>query len=127
MWTDYLIPVILGLVIGVLLMMYRNNDYTTIKVINKKDFINNMRKGQLIDLRSPDEFANDKIKGARNYRSRQIAVEKSKLRRDQSVFLYCSNGKKSYRTAKKMTKKGFITIYVLAHGFNSIKDESNTL
>lgn len=122
MWTDYAIAIVLGVAIGLLVMMYKNRDYSNIKKISKKDFINNMRKGQLVDVRSKEEFAKDKIKGARNFNARGALT----LRKDQSVFLYCSNGKKSYRVAKKLSNKDFTNIYVLAKGFNSKNDESNT-
>jgi rhodanese-related sulfurtransferase len=122
MWTDYAIAIVLGVAIGLLVMMYKNRDYSNIKKISKKDFINNMRKGQLIDVRSKEEFAKDKINGARNFTARGALT----LRKDQSVFLYCANGKKSYRVAKKLSNKGFPNIYVLSKGFKALNSKSNT-
>ena len=121
-WAQYALPIILGLVIGVLVLLYRNNDYSSIKIISKKDFVNNMRRGQLVDVRKKEDFDKDKISGARNFRVAQIATEKSKLRKDLSTFIYCENGRKSHRVAKKMTRKGFRNIYVLGKGFNGYKE-----
>lgn len=116
-WTQYILPVALGLGIGFLVLLYRNTDYTSIKIISKTDFVNNMRRGQLVDIRSKEDFEKGKIAGARNFKVNQIAATKSKIRRDLSTFIYCDNGRKSHRAAKKMTKKGFRNIYVLANGY----------
>ena len=77
-----------------------------------------MRKGQLIDVRKKDEFEQNKIIGARNFSSRQLSGKYSKLRKDLSIYIYCNNGKKSHRAAKKLTKNGYRNIYVLENGFN---------
>ncbi len=104
---------------GLIIVSRKNVDYSSIHVINKDDFVNNMRKGQLIDVRTADEFNQNKINGARNFKANQIATKNSKLRRDQSTYLYCSNGKKSFKIAKKLTKQGFRNIYVLEDGFEN--------
>lgn len=117
-WS-YVIAVVVGLGMGLLIVSRKNVDHSTIHVINKKDFKDNMRKGQLVDVRKKDEFSQNKIKGARNFTPGQLAGKTSKMRRDQSIYLYCNNGKKSLRTAKKMTKNGFKNIYVLENGFEN--------
>ena len=117
-WSS-IIAVVAGVVIGLLLVARKNVDHSTIHVINRKDFVSNMRKGQLVDVRKKDKFEQNKIKGARNFKSALIASKNSKLRRDQSVYLYCNNGRKSYRVAKKMTKHGFKNIYILEDGFEN--------
>ena len=116
-WSS-IIAIVLGVGIGLLIVSRKNVDHSTIHIINKDDFKNNMRKGQLIDIRKKEEYEQKKIKGARNFKSSQISGKYSKLRKDQSVYIYCNNGKKSHRTAKKMTKNGFKNIYILKNGFN---------
>ena len=114
-----IIAIVLGVGIGLLIVARKNVDHSTIHIINKKDFRSNMRKGQLIDVRKKDEYNQNKIKGARNFKVGQISGKFSKLRRDQSIYIYCNNGRKSHRAAKKMTKQGFKNIYVLKDGFNN--------
>ena len=116
-WSS-IIAIVLGVGIGLLIVSRKNVDHSTIHIINKDDFKNNMRKGQLIDIRKKEEYEQKKIKGARNFKSSQISGKYSKLRKDQSVYIYCNNGKKSHRTAKKMTKNGYKNIYILKNGFN---------
>ena len=118
LWSS-IIAALVGVILGLLIATYKNVDKSAIHVINRDDFANNMRKGQLIDIRKKEEFEKSKIKGARNFTPGQVANKNSKLRHDQSIYLYCNNGKKSYRTAKKMTKQGYRNIYVLENGFEN--------
>ncbi len=112
------IAVVVGLAMGLFIVSRKNIDHSSIHIINKKDFKDNMRKGQLIDVRKKDEFEKSKVKGARNFTSRQLTAKYSKLRKDLSIYIYCNNGKKSHRIAKKLTKSGFRNIYILENGFN---------
>ncbi len=117
-WSS-IIAASVGIIMGLFIVSRKNIDHSAIHIINREDFVSNMRKGQLIDVRKKDEFEQNKIKGARNFAASQITGKSSKLRKDQSVYLYCNNGKKSHRTAKKMTKQGFKNIYILEKGFEN--------
>ena len=117
-WSS-IIAIVVGVGLGLFIVARKNIDHSAIHIINRDDFVNNMRKGQLIDVRPKNEFDQEKIKGARNFKSSQLGGTHSKLRKDQSVYLYCNNGKKSHRTAKKMTKQGYKSLYVLEGGFEN--------
>ncbi len=120
---QYGIPIVLGLWIGWLLTRKKKHALTQNEqhVITYETFKQNMRKGQLVDIRKKEVFEKDRIKGARNF---SIGYLKSKnqaqVRKDQPLFIYCSNGKKSARAARKLAKRGFRSIYVLQGGFQSI-------
>lgn len=120
-WST-VIAVVSGVGIGLVLMYYRNQDFSNVYVIKLKDFIENMRKGQLIDVRKKNEDSNDKIKGARKFTSRKLKSKHLNLRKDQSIYLYCENGKLSKRIAKKLSKNGFNNIYVLQKGYANYKE-----
>lgn len=120
-WTDFLYATILGLALGWVLTRFGKVNKDVIHVISKDDFYNNMRKGQLIDVRKNDEFEASKIKGARNFSRSSLTAKNPKIRKDQSVYLYCNNGRKSMSIAKAMSKNGFSAIYVLEGGLNSKK------
>jgi len=117
-WWNYAIAIVLGIALGVILNKRKNRNYDAIHVISKDDFYTNMRKGQLVDIRKEEEYNENKIKGAKNFSPRQLTTKFSKVRKDQSVYLYCNNGKKSYQVAKNMTKHGYTAIYVLEHGLD---------
>ena len=116
-WS-YVITISIGLIIGLIIVSFKNIDRTAYHVINREDFKSNMRKGQLVDVRKKDEFKTSKIKGARNFTVGHVSGKYSKLRKDSSVYIYCNNGRKSLRAARKMTKQGFKNIYILENGFN---------
>jgi rhodanese-related sulfurtransferase len=117
-WWNYAIAIVLGVALGIILNKQRNVKKEVIHIIVKEDFYNNMRKGQLVDLRKESEYNENKIKGAKNYKPNQVTSKYSKLRKDQSVYLYCNNGRLSKRIAKKMSKDGYTAIYVLDKGLN---------
>jgi len=117
------IAVLAGLGIGLLLLRTKNTDMSKIHFIDLDDFLKNMRKGQLIDLRKNEAFETEKIKGARSFKPSQLTGKYSRLRRDLSVYLYCENGRKSKRIAKKLSRDNFSDIYILKGGFQSYKNE----
>ena len=118
----YGVPIVLGLWIGWLLT---RNKRALIKgqskhLIDQETFKQNMRKGQLIDMRKKSRFEEGRIKGARNFSvSFLTSKRQSQVRKDQAVFLYCDNGKRSYKAARKLLAKGYYTVYVLEGGFKS--------
>ena len=118
-WLNVVIAVIAGLVLGWLLMRNQQRDLSKIHEIQLSDFKKNMRKGQLVDIRKKAAFDENKIKGARNFTIRQMTSKYSKLRKDQAIYLYCQNGRKSNRAAKKLAKEAYPDIYILSGGFNS--------
>lgn len=113
------IAAVLGLGLGWLMMRNRDVDFSRISVLKREDFIGNMRKGQLVDIRKEKDFEEDKIKGARNFKPNQLTGKVSRIRKDQPVYLYCQNGKKSKRVAKSLIRKSYHLVYVLEGGLDS--------
>lgn len=110
---------VLGLGLGWLMMRNQGKDFSRISILKRKDFVDNMRKGQLVDIRKKAEFEQDKIKGARNFTPGQMKAKISKLRKDQPVYLYCQNGKKSKRVSRDLIRKDYQQVYVLDGGLDS--------
>ena len=120
-YMSYVFAAVLGIGLGWLMVRNKDVDYTKVRTLSKEDFKSNMRRGQLVDIRSKKEYELDKIKGARNYKASDFTSKYAKIRKDKPVYLYCANGRKSKRIAKKMIRKQFSAIYVLKDGFNSYK------
>jgi len=121
-WYTWVLAIVLGVGLGILMNKNKKANPESMHLLNKEDFFNNMRKGQLIDIRKKDVFEAGSIKGARNFKPSSLTGKYSKLRKDQSVYLYCQNGKKSKRIAKKLSSDGFKTIYILDGGYDNNKD-----
>ena len=98
----------------------KNNNKDKVIKLDPEEFRANMRKGQLIDIRSEEDYKTNKINGSRNFPKKTISHSLSKLRADQAVFLY-GNAKslKVKSVAKKLVKKGFMPVYILNNGFEN--------
>ncbi|MDD3126420.1 MAG: rhodanese-like domain-containing protein [Candidatus Izemoplasmatales bacterium] len=115
-WS-WILPIALGLGLGIVLATRKNHDYTKIIVLNAEDFRLNMRKGQLIDIRSEAEFAIKRINGSRNFPKKTIYQNIFRLRVDQPIFLYDKTQSKMLKAvSRKLVRKGFHPVYVLAGG-----------
>lgn len=119
-WIQIIVAIAAGLLLGWFLTRNRNIDYTKIHTINETDFKNNMRKGQLIDIRKKEAYEAGKIKGARHFAVKELTHKYSKVRKDLSIYLYCDNGRKSKRVARKLAKNNFSDIYILEGGFDNL-------
>ena len=113
------IAVVLGLGLGWIMVRNQNTDYSKITVLKRDDFVQNMRKGQLVDIRKKAQFEEDKIKGARNFKMNTLTSKTTKLRRDQAIYVYCQNGRKSKSAARKLVRKNYNTVYVLEGGLDA--------
>jgi rhodanese-related sulfurtransferase len=118
-WWSLALAIVLGLGLGWIMVRNQNKDYSKISVLSREDFIQNMRKGQLIDIRKKADYDEDKIKGARNFKIRALTGKATKLRRDQAIYVYCQNGRKSKSAAKKLIGKNYNTVYVLDGGLDA--------
>lgn len=68
---------------------------------------------QLVDVRTPDEYAEGHIAGAVNIdvnSSGFLAGASATLSKDQPVYVYCRGGVRSKKAAKKLAKKGYNVI-----------------
>lgn len=117
------IAVVLGLALGWIMVRNKNNDYSKITILKRDDFAQNMRKGQLIDIRKKAEFETDKINGARNFKMNSVTSKSSKLRRDQAIYVYCQNGRKSKSAARKLVRSNYSTVYVLEGGLDAYNNK----
>jgi rhodanese-related sulfurtransferase len=73
---------------------------------------------QLIDVRTPQEFAEGYIKGAKliDYMSSDFMDKMSKLDKSKDLYIYCRSGNRSGKAAKKLESMGFTKVYDLKGG-----------
>lgn len=118
-WT-WILPIGLGLLLGILISLRKNHDYSQIILLKPEEFRLNMRKGQLIDIRSHEAYSSKRINGSRNFEKMSLFGSLHKIRKDQPVFLYDeTNGLHIRRVSRKLIKKGFHPIYVLETGIEN--------
>ena len=97
------------------ILTYFQAKHSSIK-LKEEDFKKVMRKGQLIDVRSKQEFDSGHINGARNISIQAIIRNLHQLRKDQPIYLYCANGRRSARAALFLRSRGYEEIYELENG-----------
>ncbi|MCW5913966.1 MAG: rhodanese-like domain-containing protein [Chitinophagaceae bacterium] len=64
---------------------------------------------QLVDVRTPKEFADGHLEGATNYNVLDSTLYRniSNLNRRKAVFVYCKSGARSMRAAEQLKAAGF--------------------
>ena len=75
---------------------------------------------QLIDVRTPAEFAEGHIENAKNidFYSSNFDLEIDALDKSIPVILYCKSGRRSAKCVSKFNSKGFKVIYDLQGGIS---------
>ncbi|MBT8122722.1 MAG: rhodanese-like domain-containing protein [Gammaproteobacteria bacterium] len=71
--------------------------------------------GQLVDVRSPDDFRRGALPGARNLPFDALVYDYAQLDKSEPVILYGSQAVVCARAARLLAGKGFSHIYHLAN------------
>jgi thioredoxin 1 len=96
----------------------------TIKRVNKEEFkayLEENPTAQLIDVRTPGEYANGTIGQAKNidFNSASFQTEIEKLDKTEPVLIFCMSGGRSARALKVMDELGFSYVLELAGGYSN--------
>lgn len=95
------------------------------KKVTKTEFAELMKnsEAQLIDVRTPREYANGFIDGAKNIDFNGDSFEKQmkKLDKNKPVLVYCVAGGRSENAAELLKDWGFKEVYDLEGGYNGWK------
>ncbi len=91
-----------------------------VKNISAAEFkkMTELKEGVLLDVRTPEEFAEGHIPGAINidYNSGNFKSEIEKLDKNKSYEIYCRSGKRSRAAADIMNELGFKSVVNLSGG-----------
>lgn len=73
---------------------------------------------QILDVRTPEEFASQHIDNAVNvnWRAENFIENSNKFNKENPVFVYCLSGGRSKQAANKLSELGFSKIYDLEGG-----------
>lgn len=80
--------------------------------------LNATKGGQVLDVRTPEEFLTGHLSGAKNLNFYASDFEKSleKLDKKQPFFVYCKVGRRSAEAAQIMRRQGFQEVYEMDGG-----------
>ncbi len=98
----------------------------TIEVSVFEENLKTTENPQLIDVRTPEEFAEAHLENAKNvnWNGSDFEVTASKYDKTKPVFVYCKLGGRSAKAADKLAEMGFTNIYNLDGGITKW-NESN--
>lgn len=120
---------LLSLVILFAIISCQSQTSKPIKTIEVNAFAKEIKateKPQLLDVRTPEEFAEGHIENAQNinWLGDQFIQEAEKLDKNKAVYVYCRSGKRSLKASEKLAEMGFTKIYNLDGGFQKWTTES---
>jgi len=100
------------------------NQNSAIKVLTPSEFKEALQQKsvQLIDVRTPSEFANGTIKGAKNinlFDGSGFQTSAAKLDKTLPVYLFCQSGNRSKSASSLLVKMGFSQVFDLRGGFSN--------
>lgn len=97
------------------------NEDIVISLISPKDLNAIGGDIQLIDIRTPDEYAQGHLKNAVNinFYDPTFANDMNKLNKSKELYIYCRGGGRSRRASKQLGKMGFTKVYDLKGGINN--------
>ncbi len=67
----------------------------------------NDKNKQFIDVRTPDEFRSNSIRGFKNIPLHVLDKKVNELSKDKEIVLICQSGMRSSKASKKLKKQGF--------------------
>lgn len=67
----------------------------------------------LVDVRTPEEYAEGHIQGAVNIPLDDLPVRMTELGKDETIVLYCRSGNRSDQAARLLLAEGYQSIYDL--------------
>ncbi len=99
----------------------QSSDAGKVKNLEPKEFskkVNETTNAQLIDVRTPEEYAGDRMENALNidWNGSEFENKTATLDKSKPVFLYCRSGGRSAKAAAKLHDMGFTEIYNMEGG-----------
>ena len=111
------------ILIFILFLACQTNKAQTIQIVDKAVIKTQVigKKVQLIDVRTPEEYAAGNIDNAVNYNIANedtFLIQIQKLNKNLPVYLYCKAGVRSNKAAKLLEEEGFTKIFDYAGGYS---------
>ena len=108
-----------------------NSQNPAVKNLNPTDFEKGINQSNvlIVDVRTPEEFKEKHISGAKNVNinDAEFNTRLNELDKSKSIYLYCLAGGRSKRAAEIAATSGFKNIYNLEFGINSWLSENKTV
>ncbi|WP_341227814.1 rhodanese-like domain-containing protein [uncultured Arcticibacterium sp.] len=119
------IVLLLLMLVSIMACKEANSQITNLPLDEFVSTYKSTEKAQLLDVRTPGEWANGKLEKSAliNYSDAKFEQNLSELDKSKPVFVYCAVGGRSARAAKVLEKKGFKVYNLTNSGYNQLKDK----
>lgn len=108
---------------GLLSVLFRKRDYTSINGSQLQKMLNNSSNILILDVRSLGEYKTGHIPNARNIPVDTLSSKLPSLSayKDSDIVVYCASGGRSSRASDILSNNGFNKVYKLSGGVSSYK------
>ena len=98
-----------------------SNTFKDVSVEQASTMMQENRNLLVLDVRTPGEVAEGKIKGATviDFQGATFSATIDQLDKEQAVLVYCAAGGRSGKTMEMMKAKGFKEVYNMTGGFTA--------
>lgn len=92
--------------------------FKTIDVTSYSEKIKTTPNAQILDVRTPEEYATGHIENSDNvdWLTESFVLKTDKYDKTKPVFVYCKSGGRSAKASEKLAELGFTTVYNLDGG-----------
>ena len=109
----------------------KNNNLNSVQLITFDEFetVSKINGVQLIDVRTPKEYADGHILNSKNidFLDENFELYVQKLDKKAPVIVYCQSGGRSAKSALKLRLNSFVKIYDLEGGFSKWLSEGGNI
>ena len=120
MKIDRILPVIALFILTALSCEAQQKE--TVKLISQEEAKTALAEKEdiiLLDVRTPEEFDEGAIEGAKNinFFDEDFAEQVNQFDKNKPVYIYCKSGNRSAKAAKQLQEMGFKEIYDIEGGY----------
>jgi len=76
---------------------------------------------QMIDVRTPEEYRSNHVKGFKNIPLQQLNTQLNTLDTSKPIVVICASGARSGQASQLLSKNGFSSIYNFSGGINAYR------
>jgi rhodanese-related sulfurtransferase len=104
---------------------------TNVEILSLEQFKSKIEKSnevQILDVRTPDEWAGGVVKNAKQiniYDANFMEKVQKEFSKDKPVVVYCQAGVRSKEAAKKLKDSGYKSVYDFSGGYAAWKKGGN--
>ncbi|MGV3557185.1 MBL fold metallo-hydrolase [Larkinella arboricola] len=93
----------------------------TVESISADQFAQQYTQGQVVDVRKPDEFSAEHVKGAENLPLDNLNDHMAEVSKTKPVYVHCAGGYRSMVAASILKARGFDNLINVEGGMGAIK------